>query len=76
VEAVDVLVRVDRGDDLVLVDLLGQRQLHQDAVDVGSALSFATRASSSASEVVAGSAYLRESRPSSAQPFSFWRRTP
>ena len=35
VEAVHVLGRVDGGDDLVCVDLRRQRQLHQDAVDVG-----------------------------------------
>ena len=33
-EAVDVLRRVDRGDHLVLVDLLGQRQLDEDPVDL------------------------------------------
>ena len=33
VEAVDVLVGIDRGQDRGLVDLLRQRQLHQDAVD-------------------------------------------
>ena len=32
VEAVDVLGRIDRGDDLLRVDVRGQRQLHQDAV--------------------------------------------
>ena len=35
VEAVDVLGRVDRVDDALRVDLLRQRQLHQDAVDRG-----------------------------------------
>ena len=34
-EAVDVLVGVDRGDDLLLVDMLGQRQLHENAIDRG-----------------------------------------
>ncbi len=33
VEAVDVLQRIDPLDDLVFVDVIGQRQLHQDAVD-------------------------------------------
>ena len=32
-EAVDILPLVDRGDHLVLVDMLGQGQLHQDSVD-------------------------------------------
>ena len=35
VEAVDVLGRVDGVDDGVFVDLFGQGQLHQDAVDAG-----------------------------------------
>ena len=38
-KAVDVLGRIDRGDDLLRVDLRRQRQLHQDAVHRGSALS-------------------------------------
>ena len=38
-EAVDVLGRIDGGDDLLRVDLLRQRQLHQDAVHCASALS-------------------------------------
>ena len=34
-EAVDVLVRIDRRDDLLRIDLIRQRQLDQDAVDGG-----------------------------------------
>ena len=33
VEAVDVLGRIDRVDHALRIDLLRQRQLHQDAVD-------------------------------------------
>ena len=33
-QPVDVLGRGDRRDDRVLVDLVGQRQLHEDPVDV------------------------------------------
>ena len=34
VKAVDVLDRIDRADDASLVDLAGQRQLDEDAVDL------------------------------------------
>ena len=53
-EAVDVLGRIDRGDDLLRIDLLRQRQLHQDAVDGGIGVEAPTRVNSSASPVVAG----------------------
>ena len=39
-EAVHVLVRVDALQDLLGVDLLGQRQLHQDAGDLGVGIEF------------------------------------
>jgi hypothetical protein len=35
IEAVDVLCRVDRGDDFVRVDLRRQGKLHQNAMDAG-----------------------------------------
>ena len=53
-EAVDILVRIDGQQHVRGVDVLGQRQLHQDAVHAGSALSLAISASSSASEVCSG----------------------
>ena len=54
-EAVDVLRRIERADHRVAVEVLRQRHLDEDAVDVGSALSCATSAISSACVVVAGS---------------------
>ena len=39
-EAVGVLGRVDGGDDLVLVQRFGQRQLDQNGVDVGTPVKF------------------------------------
>ena len=33
-QAVDVLQRIDRGEHVGFADVLGQRQLHQDAVDL------------------------------------------
>ena len=35
VEPVDVLGRVDRLDDGLLIDVVRQRELHEDAVDLG-----------------------------------------
>jgi hypothetical protein len=52
-EGVHVLVGVDGQQDLVGIDVLGQRQLHQDAVDLGSLLYFSRRASR-ASSVMSG----------------------
>ena len=51
VKSVDVLARIDRVDHALRIDVLRQRQLHQNAVDASSALSLAISASSSASLV-------------------------
>ena len=50
-KAVDILGRIDGQQHVRGVDVLGQRQLHQDAVHALSALSLAISASSSASDV-------------------------
>ena len=52
-EAVDVLAGIDRGDDGIGIDLIGNRQLDQDPVDLGSSPSVATSSSNSSSPVVA-----------------------
>ena len=63
-EAVDVLLRVDALDHALGVDLLRQRQLHEDAVDRGIGVQRGrSSASSSASLAVAGRSCANERMP-------------
>ena len=72
-EAVDVLGRIDRSDDFLGVDLLRQRQLHQNAVHVPLGIELRDQASSSASLAVAGSLRSNACMPASATAFDLLR---
>jgi len=74
VESVDVLDRIDRADDSVVVDLLGKGKLDEDPRDASSAFSSATSARISSSELVAESSWWNYSIPASAHASRF-RRT-
>ena len=39
-EAIDVLVRINRAQDFFSIDVFGQRELNQYAVDIGAAVQF------------------------------------
>ena len=76
-EAVDVLDRVDARMTAVLVDLLGQRKLDEDAGDASSALSSPTSSSSSSSVVAASSGgRTARCRPRGRLPACGGRRRP
>jgi hypothetical protein len=65
VEAVNVFVRRNALQDFDIINAGGQRQLNQDAVDGLSAFSVSISSSSSASLVVSGRSYERETKPTS-----------
>jgi hypothetical protein len=72
-EAVDVLVRAHVVEHALRVHLLRQRQLHQDAVDLGAAVEGLTAASTSSVVALAGSRQVSWKRPSSSLRFVLLR---
>ena len=71
-EAIDVLLRIDRVDDGGRVEARGKRELNEDSVDVGVGESAFTRSSSSACEVVADRRITVPRRPASCAAFSLF----
>ena len=65
---------IDQRDELVLVEVVGQRQLEQDAVDarVGVELR-ASRSASSSGSTSPGTSWWKDSMPTSAQSSRFMR---
>jgi len=70
-EAVHILLGQDRRDDLLLIDMIRQRELDQDAVHGGSPFSSSISVRSSSSETSSGSLRPSDRIPSSSHFFSF-----
>jgi hypothetical protein len=73
VEAVHVLGRVDGHEDLRRVDVLRQRQLHEDAVHVGIRVESVDDAEQLVLRRVSGSVIWRDTKPAFSAAFPFIR---
>jgi hypothetical protein len=73
VEAVHVLFRGDGFEHLVAVDVLGQRQLHQDAVDLRVVVQFVDAGQQVGFGQVGRVAVQRRIKPLSSQAFTLLR---
>ena len=72
-EAVDVLGRVDQRDELVLVEVVGQRELQQDAVDALVGVQVAQQPGELVGRASAPSSWWNDSMPTSAESSRFMR---